>query len=181
MHLRFHAFTLLRFHAFTHSYIRTFVHICTFTLLQAVNVTAALVAAQCVAWSIITRKTSGAIVNVSSLGSDIGLRDHGAYCASKGALDQLTRCMALEFGVYNIRVNSVNPTVVLTEEARDQWSDAGKSAPILSKTPLGRFAELSEVTGVVSFLLSEEAGMITGACRPVDGGFTAAPDTLCSF
>jgi len=76
-----------------------------------VNVTAAMIAGQVMAWSAINRQVKGAIVNVSSKASQVGLRSHGTYCASKGALDQLTRVMALEFGVYGIRANSVNPTV----------------------------------------------------------------------
>lgn len=119
------------------------------------------------------RKVAGAIVNVSSQGSQVGLDEHAAYCMSKGALDQLTRTMALELGRQGIRVNAVNPTVVLTAMGRKAWSDPVKAAPMLARIPLGRFAEEVDVVNVIIFLLSQRAGMINGACVPVEGGFWA--------
>lgn len=70
----------------------------------------------------------------------VALKDHTVYCASKAALDSLTRTMALELGPHNIRVNSVNPTVVMTEMGKMAWSDPGKSGPVLNKIPLNRFS-----------------------------------------
>eukprot|EP00494_Astrolonche_serrata_P012977 UN13089 len=80
-----------------------------------VNCTAVLILSQAAAKNMISRKTSGTIVNVSSQASFRGFTDHAAYCSSKGALDQLSRVMAVELGPHNIRVNCVNPTVVLTD------------------------------------------------------------------
>lgn len=68
------------------------------------------------------------------------LADHAIYCATKGAVDQLSKVMALELGPHNIRVNCVNPTVVLTEMGKIGWSDPQKAITMLSKIPLGRFA-----------------------------------------
>lgn len=68
--------------------------------------------------------------------------DHVAYCASKGAVNQITRTMAIELGPYGIRTNNVNPTVVLTKMGKKAWSDPKKSGPILNRIPLGRFAGL---------------------------------------
>jgi NAD(P)-dependent dehydrogenase (short-subunit alcohol dehydrogenase family) len=140
---------------------------------MAVNARAALVAAQVVARGLIERGRSGAIVNVSSQASSVGLADHAAYCASKGALDQLTRVMALEWGPHAIRANAVNPTVTLTPMGAMAWGDPRKSEPMLAKIPLGRFAQPGEVAQAVAFLLSDEAAMITGTILPVDGGFLA--------
>ena len=139
----------------------------------AVNVRAVLVISQVVAADLIARQAPGAIVNVSSTAAQRGLADHAAYCASKGALDQLTRVMALELGPHNIRVNAVNPTVTLTPMAEMAWSDPAKSAGMMARIPLQRFALPRDVSGVVAFLLSPQAAMIHGATLPVDGGFLA--------
>eukprot|EP01121_Diplochlamys_sp_Union-15-3_P007432 TRINITY_DN1887_c0_g1_i6.p1 TRINITY_DN1887_c0_g1~~TRINITY_DN1887_c0_g1_i6.p1 ORF type:complete len:233 (-),score=51.99 TRINITY_DN1887_c0_g1_i6:219-917(-) len=110
-----------------------------------VNVRAPMLISQGIAKGMIERKKGGSIVNISSQASKIGLEGHTAYCVSKGALDQLTRMMALELGPHNIRVNSVNPTVVLTEMAKVGWSKKEKAEPHLKRIPLGRFAQPEEV------------------------------------
>ena len=113
----------------------------------------------------------GAIVNVSSVASFIGFADHAAYCASKGALDALTRVMANELGRQGIRVNGVHPVVTLTPMAEKAWSDPGKSGPMLARIPSGRFVQPDEVASVIAYLLSDEAAMVNGIDMPVDGGF----------
>lgn len=117
---------------------------------------------------------AGAIVNISSQASMVGLQDHAAYCASKGALDQLTRVMALELGPHHIRVNAVNPTVTLTPMGAMAWSDPAKRDPMLNRIPLHRFATPEDVAHAVVWLLSEKAGMVSGVTLPVDGGFLSA-------
>ncbi len=139
----------------------------------AVNGRAVLLISQIVARGLITRGRSGAIVNLSSQASFVGLADHAAYCASKGALDQLTRVMALELGPHNIRVNAVNPTVTLTPMGEMAWSDPQKSGPMLARIPLGRFAKPLDVAHAVAFLLSEQSAMVHGVTLPIDGGFLA--------
>jgi L-xylulose reductase len=140
---------------------------------MAVNVRAVLLISQIVAKDMIARRQGGAIVNVSSQASMAGIADHAAYCASKGALDQLTRVMALELGPHQIRVNAVNPTVTLTPMGEMAWGDPKKSQPMLAKIPLGRFAKPLHVANAVAYLLSEQADMIHGVTLPVDGGFLA--------
>jgi len=143
-----------------------------FDTTMAVNVRAALVSTQVVARNIIARKASGgAIVNVSSQASMVALPSHTSYCASKAAMDMLTKTTALELGPHGIRCNAVNPTVVMTAMGRANWSDPSKAGPLLRGTPLGRFAEVDEVVKPILFLLSEQAGMVTGTCMPVEGGF----------
>jgi L-xylulose reductase len=139
----------------------------------AVNVRAAMVIAQVVVRGMIQRGAGGTIVNLSSQASMVGLADHTAYCASKGALDQLTRVMALELGRHNIRVNAVNPTVTLTPMGEMAWGDPAKRDPMLAKIPLGRFAKPLNVAHAVAYLLSEQSDLITGVTLPVDGGFLA--------
>jgi NAD(P)-dependent dehydrogenase (short-subunit alcohol dehydrogenase family) len=140
---------------------------------MAINVRAAMLVAQVVARDWIARRHAGAIVNLSSQASKAALRDHTAYCASKGAVDALTQVMALELGPHGIRVNALNPTVTLTPMGEMAWGDPAKSGPMLAKIPLGRFARPRDVANAVIFLLSERAAMINGVCLPLDGGFLA--------
>ena len=121
---------------------------------MAVNTRAPMIVAQEYARERIAAGKTGAIVNVSSVASFIGIPDHAAYCASKGGLDGLTRVMAKELAPKGIRVNAVNPTVTLTPMAVKAWSDPEKAAGMLNRIPVGRFAESADVAEVVLFLLS---------------------------
>ncbi|XP_023197145.1 L-xylulose reductase isoform X2 [Xiphophorus maculatus] len=144
-----------------------------FDLLFNVNVKAVLHISQMVAGGMKARGSGGSIVNVSSQASQRALRDHTVYCATKGALDMLTKVMALELGPHQIRVNSVNPTVVMTKMGRLGWSDPEKAQTMKSRIPLGRFAEEEDVVNCILFLLSEKSSMINGVALPVDGGHLA--------
>ena len=139
-----------------------------------VNAYAPLRLAQHVARGLIARGQPGSIVNVSSVAARQGLADHAAYCASKAALDALTRVLAVELGPHGIRVNSVNPVVTMTPMAERAWSDPAKSGPMLARVPLGRFAQAGDVAGAILFLLGDGAAMVNGTCLDVDGGFGAA-------
>lgn len=139
-----------------------------------VNVVAPLRLAQIVAADLIARGRPGAIVNVSSIAAQIGTPDHVAYCASKAALDAMTRVMAVELGGHNIRVNSVNPVVTLTPMGDRAWSDPKKADPVRARIPLQRFAQAWEVAEAICFLLSDAAAMVNGVTLNVDGGFRAS-------
>ncbi len=115
----------------------------------------------------------GAIVNVSSQASLVGLAGHISYASSKGAVDAMTRVSALELGPYGIRVNAVNPTVVMTPMSEWYWGRKEIGGPVLSAMPLGRWAREADCAAPIVFLLSDASSMITGVCLPVDGGFTA--------
>uniref|UniRef100_A0A914XKL4 L-xylulose reductase n=1 Tax=Plectus sambesii TaxID=2011161 RepID=A0A914XKL4_9BILA len=138
-----------------------------------VNVKGAMIVAQIVAKEMVAHQIKGSIVHLSSQASAKPLLGHAVYCASKAALDMLGRVMALELGEYGIRVNCVNPTVVLTEMGKKAWSDPAKSKPLLDKMPIKRFAEVEDVVNAVMFLLSDCSAMTTGAIFPVDGGYMA--------
>jgi L-xylulose reductase len=142
-----------------------------FDSVMAVNCRAPLIVSQEYARDRIARGAKGAIVNVSSISSFIGFADHAAYCASKAALDGLTRVMANELGRQGIRVNGVHPVITLTPMAVKAWSDPAKSDPMLKRIPLGRFVEPPEVASVIAYLLSDDAAMVNGVDLPVDGGF----------
>ncbi|XP_031352943.1 L-xylulose reductase-like isoform X4 [Photinus pyralis] len=142
--------------------------------LFAVNYKSVVNLTQIVTESLLRRKVGGSVVVVSSQASFRGIQDHAIYCSTKAALDAFVKVCALELGPHNIRVNCVNPTVVLTELGQKAWSDPAKAVPMKAKIPLNRFAEVSDVVDAVLFLLSDKASMITGTCLPVDGGTLAA-------
>jgi glucose 1-dehydrogenase len=111
---------------------------------------------------------SGAIVNISSINGEHGPTEGAAhYCAAKAAIAQFTKVAALELAPRGVRVNAVSPGATMTPlaEANAKMRDA-----FLARTPLGRFGEVQDIASVVAFLLSEDAGWITGVTLPVDGG-----------
>jgi NAD(P)-dependent dehydrogenase (short-subunit alcohol dehydrogenase family) len=144
-----------------------------FDHVMSVNARGAALVARHVARSMIEAGRAGSIVNVSSQAALVGLDDHLSYCASKAAMDAITRVLCVELGAYGIRVNSVNPTVTLTPMAVKAWSEPSKRDPALRAIPLARFAEPREVAEPILFLLSNASSMISGITMPVDGGYTA--------
>lgn len=119
-------------------------------------------------------KTQGCIVNmasVSGLGGDWGL---SFYNASKGAIINFTRALALDHGRDGVRVNAVAPSFTLTPMTEDMQGDRKLLARFMERMPLGRPATPADIAGVVAFLASEDAAMVTGVCLPVDGGVTAS-------
>ncbi|XP_032620383.1 L-xylulose reductase [Chelonoidis abingdonii] len=136
-----------------------------------VNLRAVFHVSQIIARQMIARGVQGVIVNISSQASQRALQDHAVYCSTKSALDMLTKVMALELGPHKIRVNSVNPTVVMTDMGRINWSEPQKAAAMISRIPLRKFAEVDDVVNSILFLLSDKSAMTTGVSLPVDGGF----------
>ena len=104
-------------------------------------------------------------------GPTVAFDQHLAYCASKAAIISLTKVLAYEWGRYNINVNSISPTVVLTELGRKAWAgDVGEA--FKAKIPIGRFAYPKEIAAAALFLVSNAADMISGENLVVDGGYT---------
>lgn len=139
----------------------------------SVNARGALLVTKYASRTMIRLGLGGAIVNVSSQASLVALKGHISYGASKGALDNITKVSALELGPHNIRVNSVHPTVVMTEMSASYWGQPEIGEPFLKTMPLGRWATEEEIAAPIAFLLSDGASMITGAALPIDGGFIA--------
>ncbi|KAK3592148.1 hypothetical protein CHS0354_019439 [Potamilus streckersoni] len=135
-----------------------------------VNVMAAVNLSQVFGKKMIEKGKGGAIVNVSSINGVRAMPGCVGYNLSKAALDMLTKQMALELGPYNIRTNSVNPTVVMTDMGREHWGKPEKSEGLLIQIPMGRFAEVREVVETIMFLLSDHASMVNGVVLPVEGG-----------
>ncbi|XP_049303354.1 3-oxoacyl-[acyl-carrier-protein] reductase FabG-like [Bactrocera dorsalis] len=126
-------------------------------------------------------KTQGNIVNVSSVAGLRSIRDISTYCASKAALDQFTRCIALDLAPKNVRVNAVNPGVIVTDIHRRLGLSPQELDDFYSRCkethPLGRSGEPKEVADAIIFLASDSSSFITGATLPIDGGLNA----VCSI
>tara|TARA_Y100000031_G_scaffold5945_1_gene7263 strand:+ start:109 stop:876 length:768 start_codon:yes stop_codon:yes gene_type:complete len=119
------------------------------------------------------KKIGGAIVNMSSQMGHVGGRIRSVYNMNKFGIEGLTKGMAIDLAKYNIRVNSVAPTFVVTPMTKNFLKNRKFKRDTLNNIPLGRFAEMSEVASAVVFLASDAASMITGTSLLVDGGWTA--------
>ena len=122
------------------------------------------------------RNGGGSIINCSSISAFIGQRQQGVYNVTKGGIDVLTKCMALDFARYNIRVNNVNPAWVRTEMNQEQLAEfqarGGKEwEEVLRLHPIGRLGEPQDVAWAVVYLASDEASWVTGTSLVVDGGY----------
>ncbi|RLQ88722.1 SDR family NAD(P)-dependent oxidoreductase [Notoacmeibacter ruber] len=125
-------------------------------------------------------RSPGAIVNISSLNGRVAMGGQMAYCVSKGAMDQLTRSAAVELAPWGIRVNGVAPGTIATDMVANLTDRPGMRDQILSRTPLGRLGDPSEVAELVSFLVSGRSAYMTGETVLVDGGRRALNLTLPS-
>lgn len=139
----------------------------------SINARGSLLVTKYASQSMIRLGKGGSIVNVSSQASLVALKGHISYGSSKAALDNITRVSALELGQYNIRVNGVQPTVVMTPMSAWYWGREDIEKPFLQTMPLGRWATEDEIAAPIVFLLSDAASMISGVALPIDGGFTA--------
>ena len=138
----------------------------------SINARGALLVTKYASQSMIRIGKGGSIVNVSSQAALAALFGHISYGSSKAALDNITRVSALELGRYGIRVNSVNPTVIMTEMSAFYWGRPEIGGPFLEQMPLGRWATEDEIAAPIVFLLSDGASMISGVSLPIDGGYT---------
>lgn len=142
-----------------------------FRLTVEVNLTGSM--RMCLAAKEKLGQAKGAIVNTASMLTFHGSAYAPGYSASKGGVGQLTKSLAAAWAQDGIRVNAVAPGWIATELTRPLVEDAGRSAPILSRTPMNRWGEPGDVGGAVLFLLSDAARFITGTILPVDGGYLA--------
>ena len=119
------------------------------------------------------KKIGGSIVNMSSQMGPVSGFKRSVYSMNKFGVEGLTKGMALELAKFNIRVNAISPTFVVTPMTKKFLKDKKFKRDILNSIPLGRFAKLPEISSAVVFLASDAASMITGTSLLVDGGWTA--------
>jgi 2-deoxy-D-gluconate 3-dehydrogenase len=141
----------------------------------AVNLTGSFLCARAAARIMIAAGSGGAIVNVASIMglSGGGLYPNVSYQATKGAIVNMTRALAVEWAPHAIRVNAVAPTYVRTDLIGSILKDPELIARIEAMTPLRKLAEPADIAAAIAFLVSPAAAMITGHTLPVDGGFLA--------
>lgn len=139
-----------------------------------INLTGAFIATQEAARRMISRKAGGSIINVSSVAQFAAQEGASAYCAGKAGLDGLTKSAAIELAAHGIRVNSIAPGDVHTEQSDQPREDAverGATGKFFRDTPLNRRGTPEEIGRVAVFLASDEASFVTGATWLADGGF----------
>ncbi len=120
---------------------------------------------------IMKEQNYGRIINIGSLSSFLSAHEVTPYAASKGAIAQVTRCLAAEWARYNITVNAIAPGVFETDLNREIINQPARKTSILSHTPMKRFGQPEEIKGAAIFLASDSASFVTGIHIPVDGGF----------
>jgi NAD(P)-dependent dehydrogenase (short-subunit alcohol dehydrogenase family) len=143
-----------------------------------VNLVGTFLMSQEVARRMVAAKAKGSIVNLSSINSIMAIPAITAYCASKGGVAQVTRASALALAPHGIRVNAVAPGSIMTDMMRGVAADEAAMKRVLSRTPLGRVGEPSEIADAVAFLAGSKASYITGETIFIDGGRAALNYTV---
>lgn len=138
------------------------------------NLKGAFFCAQAVARHLREAGRGGAIVNLCSLTSEVGIPTAVAYGASKSGLLGMTRALAAEWAPLGIRVNAIGPGYFRTAMTEVFYQNTDWQASMQAKIPLGRFGRLDDLAGAAVFLASEASGYMTGQCLYVDGGYLAA-------
>ena len=138
------------------------------------NLKGAFFCAQAAARQMRANGQGGAIINLCSLASQVGIPTAVPYSSSKTGLLGMTRALAAEWASLRIRVNAIAPGYFRTAMTEGFYSDDAWRAAMLPKIPFGRFGELSDLDGAAIFLASNASAYITGQCIPVDGGFLAS-------
>jgi len=128
---------------------------------------------------VMVRQGSGVIINMSSVNAVLAIPDQVPYVISKGAINQLTKVMALSLAPHGIRVNAIGPGTIMTELARQAVMSSDEARrKILSRTPLGRCGEPEEIASIAAFLASDDASYMSGQTIYADGGRLALNYTV---
>ncbi len=144
-----------------------------------VNLKGSFLVAQAAARAMVAHKTQGSIINMSSVNAVLAIPSIASYNMSKGGINQLTRVAALALADHGIRVNAVAPGTIATELAQKAvLTDDAAKAKIMSRTPMRRLGQPSEIADVVAWLASDAASYITGEIVTVDGGRMALNYTV---
>ena len=138
------------------------------------NVKAALYASRAAARRLVAEKRPGSIINISSQMGHVGSPRRVLYCASKHAVEGMTKALAWELGAQGIRVNSVCPTFIDTPMTRPMFEQPGFRQWVCDRIALGRVGRMDEIMGAVVFLASDASSLMTGSALMLDGGWSAA-------
>lgn len=144
-----------------------------FDAIMALNLRAAFFVAQAVSRGMIAAGIEGSIVQLSSQMGHVGGARRSVYCASKWAMEGMTRAMAIDLGPHRIRVNTLCPTFIETPLTRPFFEDPAFLDHVLGKIKLGRLGQVEDLMGAVTFLCSDAAALMTGSSLMIDGGWTA--------
>jgi NAD(P)-dependent dehydrogenase (short-subunit alcohol dehydrogenase family) len=138
------------------------------------NVKAAFYVTRAVTQKMLAAKLSGSIINISSQMGVVGSPKRTLYCASKHALEGMTKALAWELGTSNIRVNTICPTFIETDMTAGMFQDPEFKKWVLDKIALGRIGQQDEIMGAIVFLASNASSLVTGSALMLDGGWSAA-------
>jgi NAD(P)-dependent dehydrogenase (short-subunit alcohol dehydrogenase family) len=144
-----------------------------FDAIFKLNVRSAFFVAQAVVKRLVEAKKPGSIIHMSSQMGHVGGPRRSVYCASKAAIEGLTKAMGVELGPHGIRVNSLAPTFIETPMTRPFFADENFKRSVLDKIKLGRLGQVEDLMGAIVFLASDASSLMTGASLIVDGGWTA--------
>jgi len=137
------------------------------------NVKGAFFVAQGCAKSLIAAGKSGSMIHIGSQMGHVGGPNRSLYCASKWALEGMSKSFALDLAAYNIRSNTIAPTFIETPMTKPFFDDPAFKASVLEKIKLGRLGRVEDIMGAVLFLASDASALVTGTSLLVDGGWTA--------
>jgi len=138
------------------------------------NVKATMCVTREVARGLIAAQRAGSIITLSSQMGHVGGPKRALYCASKHAVEGMTKALAWELGPHKIRVNTICPTFIETAMTQTMFADPGFRSYVESRIALGRLGRLEDIMGAVVFLAGDAAALVTGSALMVDGGWTAA-------
>ncbi len=141
--------------------------------IMTLNVRAAYFVGQAVAQRLVAAGQPGSIINVSSQMGHVGAATRTVYCASKWAMEGMTRAMAVDLAPHGVRVNTLCPTFIETPLARRMLASEQFRAEVLKKIKLGRLGQVGDLTGAIVYLASDASSLMTGTSMIIDGGWTA--------
>ena len=138
------------------------------------NVKATMQVTREVARGLVAADKAGSIITISSQMGHVGGPKRALYCASKHAVEGMTKALAWELGPHKIRVNTICPTFIETAMTQPMFADAEFRSYVESRIALGRLGRLEDIMGAVIFLAGDASALVTGSALMIDGGWTAA-------